>query len=1367
MNISQRFTYLFSCLFLLNLAIGQVINVGSGSYTKTFPGTDQAGRNNYPTGQPITIGKAATLAVPTNDWWSAKIKNNHCSNLFNYPLTLKTVNSGIVSTYIPWGVIDDISPITIGVSGLNVTAAKVSDFTDWTVTMDWSNNNHNFTATAGIGMPFLYFTKDSNDIAEVNITQGTVTINNEIIQINNARNGADFAIFAPKGSSWSKNGTKYTSTLNGKNYWSMAFIPLDAPSIPNTILNYKKYAYVFPKNTTTTWNYDSITAKVTTKFEVEVDVKEGADSIFLMGLLPHQWANIASTSSLAYKQSYTTVRGELKTAATNSFSVENKFYGILPTLPYLDNYSTGFSPQTLNNKINALQNDGLATWTDSYNEGQVMNRLIQTARIADEMGNTEARNKIITTIKNRLEDWLTINGNEVAFMFYYNDDWTSLIGYPAGHGQDGNLNDHHFHWGYFIHAASFLEQYEPGWAAKYGDMINLLVQDAACDQRDNSKFPFLRNFSPYAGHCWANGFASFPQGNDQESTSESMQFNSSLIHWGQVTGNTAIRDLGIYLYTTEQSAIEEYWFDKNERNFSPTQQYSLVSRVWGNSYDNGTFWTSDIAASYGIEMYPIHGGSLYLGHDTNYVKKLWAEIEKNTGILSNEANVNLWHDVMWEYLAFIDPSKAINMYNSYPNRSLKFGISDAQTYHWLHAMNALGKIDVSITANHPLSVAFTKSGSTTYVGQNYQADTLEVTFSDGYKLKIPPHSLGTSKDVPINATLTSSYKSAYFGGSVQLELKNLVGIPSKVAFYSGDLLLGEMTSAPYVFKATNLTVGKHNFYARLFDSSNFNVSNIVTVLVGEQLPYGSQPSAIPGTLNAAHFDIFEGGSGSGISYLDLSQSNAGDFRTDEFVDASSDPNEGDIVTWINRQEWLEYTIDVEQAGYYTTQIRYASDVNTGLLQFELNDDTIKSNISFAKSGGWDKWTTKTTDKIPLKAGTHVLRLRFVEGGINLGKITFSYNNPLDYNQPTADAGENKLVVIPAVSTTVDGGLSISPGNLPLTYHWTQVYGPSTLVFSSASSKTSTVQNIEEGVYLVRLEISNGNDSDKDDLYIISSKNTNVPPKVSIFSPIDNSIHLEQDSINISALASDLIGYVEEVHFYEGNDKIGSSLIEPFTLKWAPNSGNYTLTAIAIDNSGDSAISAEVNVQVKSRPPCRGTSANGDFDYKFSDDKTNPTITFIPSKSGVGSPTCILYYGTNSNNMPGYGVTPNTPFKMTAGEGSTVYVYYTYSYPGQGEKNTAQNKIVYKVGSCKLLNIRDSQELQDIIAYPNPVKTTLHLTLTSGKNKVSIINSSGVRIKEGIHIGSDVSIDMSQYASGLYFIKIINQKEARILRVIKE
>ena len=84
-----------------------------------------------------------------------------------------------------------------------------------------------------------------------------------------------------------------------------------------------------------------------------------------------------------------------------------------------------------------------------------------------------------------MENWLTYTSGEKAFLFYYNKDWTTMFGYPAGHGQDEYINDHHFHWGYFIHAAAFIEQYSPGWATQWGDMVNLLVRDAATSDRND------------------------------------------------------------------------------------------------------------------------------------------------------------------------------------------------------------------------------------------------------------------------------------------------------------------------------------------------------------------------------------------------------------------------------------------------------------------------------------------------------------------------------------------------------------------------------------------------------------------------------------------------------------------------------------------------------------------------------------------------------------------------------------------------------------------------------------------------------------------------------------------------------------------
>ena len=1278
-------TLSFTVCISHNSAKAQTTTVGSASYTNTFPGTDEAGRNKIPSGTPQLSGNALGKPVPTNDWWSWLIKDNHASNLFNYPMALKTTNNGLVVSYIPWGVYDDQEPIVVGVTGLNASQATISDYSDWTVTMDFQNSTHQMQATSGIGMPFIYFNKASEDEASITVNLGTVEVMDEMIIVTDARNGGDFVIYAPSGSTWTQNGKTYTSDLNGKNYWSLAMLPQDATDIQGLATAYKAYAYVFPTNTKAEWNYNESNGTVRTDFTIEVDVKEGANTEMLIGLLPHQWDNLTGDSAQPDLHNYSSVRGQLKTMASNSFSVENTFKGILPTMPYLANYSEGFSPAEMNQKISELENESLATWTDSYNEGQVMNRLIQTARIADQTGNIEARDKMIATIKERLEDWLTYEAPEVAFLFYYNEDWSTMFGYPAGHGQDENINDHHFHWGYFIHAAAFMEQFEPGWANDWGDMVNLLVRDAASANRNDELFPFLRNFSPYAGHAWANGFASFPQGNDQESTSESMQFNSSLIHWGSITGNDEIRDLGIYLYTTEQTAIEEYWFDMEERNFKDDQQYGLVSRVWGNSYDNGTFWTSDITASYVIEMYPIHGGSLYLAHNKDYVTKIWEELKQNTGILNNgDENPNLWHDVIWKYLSFIDPEEAIKLYNENPDRTLKFGVSDAQTYHWLHAINTLGSVKVDITANHPIAAAFEKDGNITYVAHNYGDTDITVNYSDGYQLDVPARSMATSRDIDATGLLTSDFDQAYNEGSVNLSA-NVEGQGiTKVEFIDGNTLIGEKTEAPYEISAENLALGIHGFYSRVYVGEEFVVSNTVTVQVGEQLPFTGTPSLLPGTIEAGHYDTYEGGSGQGVSYVDVSSGNEGNFRTDEAVDVLQTTAEGATVGWISGGEWLEYTIDVDKPGYYEMDFRYASDNqgSRGPFYLTLDGNRITEDISVPFTNGWETWASKSISDIPISSGSHILRVAFKGGEFNLGKMNFTFSSDLDYSQPIAEAGENAVVVLPDNSITIDGSGSTDPDNGSLSYDWNQVYGPSAVTFSDLNAATPTVSGLVKGVYLIRLTVNNGTYSDEDELYIFVDENGTFEPFVDIVSPENGAQFIEGKEIEIRASASDVDGSITQVEVFLDETSIAVLTDEPYTTTWTGVIGAYALTAVAKDNDGNESTSDAVNIEITEAPSCSGKSPGGDYGYVFSDDAENPTITFVPNQNGVGSQTCILYYRTNSAaDFIGQNVTPNTPFQLNAAAGANITFYYTYSFPGQGERTDAGNPMSYTVGTC--------------------------------------------------------------------------------------
>jgi hypothetical protein len=51
---------------------------------------------------------------------------------------------------------------------------------------------------------------------------------------------------------------------------------------------------------------------------------------------------------------------------------------------------------------------------------------------------------------------------------------------------------------------------------------------------------------------------------------------------------------------------------------------------------------------------------------------------------------------------------------------------------------------------------------------------------------------------------------------------------------------------------------------------------------------------------------------------------------DEYVDVEyNGESEGPTLGWIESGEWVEYTISVEEPGYYDLSYRYASDIPNG------------------------------------------------------------------------------------------------------------------------------------------------------------------------------------------------------------------------------------------------------------------------------------------------------------------------------------------------------------------------------------------------------------------------------------------------------
>jgi endoglucanase Acf2 len=51
------------------------------------------------------------------------------------------------------------------------------------------------------------------------------------------------------------------------------------------------------------------------------------------------------------------------------------------------------------------------------------------------------------------------------------------------------LNDHHFHYGYFIKAASIIGIFDIAWLNQYQEIIELLIRDASNWDMSDRRFP--------------------------------------------------------------------------------------------------------------------------------------------------------------------------------------------------------------------------------------------------------------------------------------------------------------------------------------------------------------------------------------------------------------------------------------------------------------------------------------------------------------------------------------------------------------------------------------------------------------------------------------------------------------------------------------------------------------------------------------------------------------------------------------------------------------------------------------------------------------------------------------------------------------
>ena len=154
-------------------------------------------------------------------------------------------------------------------------------------------------------------------------------------------------------------------------------------------------------------------------------------------------------------------------------------------------------------------------------------------------------------------------------------------------------------------------------------------------------------------------------------------------------------------------------------------------------------------------------------------------------------------------------------------------------------------------------------------------------------------------------------------------------------------------------------------------------------------PPGAPPAAIPGVIQAENFDQ----GGEGVAYHDTSSTNSGGaYRPGEGVDIQPDVDVdgGFNVGWTKAGEWMEYTVNIVNAGSYQLNARVASLGAGGTFHIECDGVRVTGAVTVPNTGGWQSWQTISITGVQLPAGRHVLRVAFDAVGVSGGVGNFNW-----------------------------------------------------------------------------------------------------------------------------------------------------------------------------------------------------------------------------------------------------------------------------------------------------------------------------------------------------------------------------------------
>ena len=281
-----------------------------------------------------------------------------------------------------------------------------------------------------------------------------------------------------------------------------------------------------------------------------------------------------------------------------------------------------------------------------------------------------------------------------------------------------------------------------------------------------------------------------------------------------------------------------------------------------------------------------------------------------------------------------------------------------------------------------------------------------------------------------------------------------------------------------------------------------------------------------------------------------------------------------------------YTPPTVNAGTAQTITLPTSSVNlTGTATG--NGGATISSTTWSQIGGPTTATITSAGQLStavsgLQQGTYVFLLSATD---NNGQTSSAYVtitvNPASPVPPTVDAGTSQTITLPTNSATLAGTATGNAGATIATTTWSQIGGPTTATITPANQLSTTVSNLQQGVYVFLLSVTD-NDGQSSSDYVTITVNPAKKNPPSVNAGANKKIKLPTNSTALvgTATANDG-GTITATQWTQAAGPSTATITTTSTLTPTVSNlvqGSYVFTLNAQDDQGSTA-SSSVSVEV--------------------------------------------------------------------------------------------------------------------------------------------------------------------------------------------